>query len=261
MFQHRIVGAILISVLSICFAVGQIKPTIPGPSADYVRAGQLRWLTADALRRLGDRLERAGKERMTMTGTLTVAGQPAPIPFRMFWELPGRLRLESQISTGTKIVLFDGARLSGTVTRQDEDFVEGLFYDSAEHFFVGQMQGLATRFLGSRFRPYDAQGSSYAGPYYDIYEVSDSVAIGARKQPKLYYFNSNTLLLERVRYQHNRDQSRTNVEIQIANWQTLQGQSAPAQIVRFENGQPVLIVTIASVLISAKQNDGLFVVP
>jgi hypothetical protein len=212
--------------------------------------GRLRSRLREALTVLGDRMERAGKERVTLLGVLHTASQSQAIPVQIVWELPGRLRIESR----SGVLLFDGRRLTGATTRQEEALVETLFYDSAEHFFLGQAQGLATRFLGGRFRLDDGRAPDYRGSYYDVYEVSDPIELGApgRLQPKLYYVNSDTLLLERVRYQSNRDSSGPDVEIQIGPWQRGDGQSAPGRIVRLENGQAVFTLTVTSATIGPR---------
>jgi len=141
--------------------------------------------------------------------------------------------------------------------------METFLYDTAEHFFLGQAQGLGTRFLGSRFQLDDGTNPNYRGPYYDVYEVMDAVRLGApvRLQPKLYYVNSDTLLLERVRYQSNHDSSRPNVEIQMGLWRRGDGQSVPWRVVRLENDQPVFTLTVVSATIGPWQSDGLFRTP
>src|SRR5882724_9805409 len=58
----------------------------------YVRQAalmpQLRW----SLKALGDRLEKRGKERLTLIGTLTQTGDPQPLPFTAIREFSDRLR-------------------------------------------------------------------------------------------------------------------------------------------------------------------------
>src|SRR5262245_11289437 len=193
------------------------QPT-PTPSANsYVRRGLLQSRLRMALNALGDRLEKPGKERLTLVGTLRRQGNSQATPFRLFLEWPRRMRLEEQGSQ-QRVIGFDGSNgwaLGGTLSGADQEMIETLAFDSVDNFFLGQMQGVATRTLGSRFRLDDGATTNYTGPFYDIYQVTDRVKIGAanREQPKLFYFNSDTKLIERVYYQVRRDGSTANVEI------------------------------------------------
>lgn len=235
-----------------------VTPTTAGQA--YVRAGQLwpqlRW----HLRALGDRIERPGRERIAITGTIRRAGDSQALPMMLTLEFPDRLRLTVQDGLQQRIVTFNGqgaASVGPPLTPRERDFIETLVYDTAEHFFAGQTRGTATRWLGQRFRADDGTTPNYAGPYYDLYEVSDPAAV-ARQQVKDFYFNSDTLLLERVRYQVVRNGAQVEVETRISNWQQAQGQQAPRRIVRLEDGQPVLALTITALAISPRVDDASF---
>src|SRR5438309_1775463 len=75
---------------------------------DYVRMGklwpQLRW----NLEALGDRLEKPGKERLTITGTLNRAGDTQPLPVLLILQFPDHLRLETQGLGPHQIITFNG---------------------------------------------------------------------------------------------------------------------------------------------------------
>jgi hypothetical protein len=137
--------------------------------------------------------------------------------------------------------------------------IETLTYDSAEHFFAAQMQGNAMRFLGSRFRTDDGSSPDYNGPYFDIYKIADQIKPSAQERPaKLYYFNSDTFLLERVTYVINRDGSQVNVETSLSDWRAIEGQQVARRIERFENGKSVFVLTIRSAALGQRAEDGLF---
>ena len=229
----------------------------------YVRAAQvwpqLRW----HLKVLGDRIEKPGKERIAITGTIKRAGDSQELPMALTLEFPDRLRLTVQEGLQQRVVTFNGqaaASVGSALTSRELEFIETLVYDTAEHFFAGQTQGTAMRCLGQRFRADDGTTPNYTGPYYDLYEVSDQIkaAADARQQIKDFYFNSDTLLLERVRYQIVRNGVPVEVETRISNWQQAQGQQAPRRIVRLENGQPVLALTISALAIGPRIDDGSF---
>ena len=60
------------------------------------------------------------------------------------------------------------------------------------------MNGNATRFLGSHFRLDDGRDTAYNGPFYDVFQIGESLALkkeSSRKQLKDYYFNSKTKLV------------------------------------------------------------------
>lgn len=233
------------------------------PSAEYVRRGRLRPQLHAALGALGDRLEKPGKERLTLTGTITKAGRQQAIPVLLVWEFPGRLRLEEQVDGQRHTTVFNGnnARRNGnSLSRREEDLIETLIHDSVEHFLISQLDGAATRFLGSRFRLDDGTATNYEGPFYDLYETSELIKVGReiRRQTKVYYFNSDTNLLERVKYQVRRDGLATLVEVRLNNWHEVQGQKLPGEIVRLENDTPVLRFTITSTGIGSRGTDGIF---
>jgi hypothetical protein len=209
---------------------------------------------------LGDRLEKPGKERLILVGVLRRASKNNENrPARLILEFPDRLRLEEQ----DRVTVYnndDFISSAGALNKNEQDEVESLLFDFVDHFFIAQTQGAATRFLGSRFRLDDGSNPRYTGPFYELYQVTDRIAIkrGDREQPKLYFFNSDTLLLERVRYQIERDGASIKVEVLISGWRKVGGQQIPSNITRTENGEPVLSLSITSSTLGIKQNDGIF---
>jgi hypothetical protein len=184
------------------------------------------------------------------------------MPFRLFLELPHRMRLEEQ-GAQPRVTGFDGSSgwaLGSNLSDADQNVIETLIFDSADHFFLGQTQGMANRALGSRFRLDDGTDANYAGPFYDIYQVMDHVGTGStvRQQPKLFYFNSDTQLLERVRYRIERNGAAVNVETRITDWKRVNNQRVPSTITRLEDDKPALTITIASTVIGPRVADGAF---
>jgi hypothetical protein len=221
---------------------------------------QLRW----NLKMLGDRLENPGKERVTLTGTLSRATDTQLIPVVAILELPNRLNLTMQTGGQTRVLSFNGSQAVGVggaaPNSSEQDLIETLVYDTADRFFLTQMQRQATRTLGHRLRADNGSTANYPGPLYDVYEVFDQVSTTPqmRTQTKRYLFNSQSLLLERVQYSIGSGGSAVLVEIRMSDWQQVQGQQIPTRITRLENNQTVLTLTITSVVIGAKASDGLF---
>jgi hypothetical protein len=230
--------------------------------AAYVRSGNLSPKLIWHLKALGDRLEKHGKERLSVTATLSRAGSQAE-EVTAVWEFPDRLRLTRQKGNQTRDIAFDGEQVKAggnSLDEAEQDLLETLVYGSAEHFFDTQMEGMATRFLGSRFRLDDGSSAEYSGPYYDVYKVADQIKTSPdqREQLKLYYFNSDTLLLERVSYEITRNGATVKVEERLGDWTKEQGQQLARRIERFENGESVFVLTIGAARLSARADDGVF---
>jgi len=234
-----------------------------GNGGPYVRRSSLSPKLVWHLKAMGDRLEKPGTERLTLTGTLTRTNDPQTQAIVAVLEFPDRLRLTIQKGAENRVITFDREQAkaaANSLNTADEDVVETLVYDTAEHFFATQIQGMATRFLGSRFRMDDGSTGEYNGPYYDVYQVTDRVKTSAdeTEQLKLYYFNSDALLLERVSYEITRNGSPVKVEERIGGWTIEQGQQIPRRIERFENGQSVFVLTVRTAGLSRRVDDGAF---
>lgn len=239
---------------------GGAQSAAPLAAADYVQSSGLGSRLREALKAYGDRLERPGKERLTITGMLLRA-DAQPVPLALISEFPGRLRTAWHDGAGAHTLVFN-ERAAGNAPSLDQfeqALLETLAYDTAEHFFAGQMRGTAMRPLGSRFRPHDAP-VGYAGPYYDVYQTTETLPTrdASQQQGKFYYFNSDTLLLELVRYEVVRAGSVVPVEVRFREWRAVQGQQVPGRVERVEGGQVVLTLTLDNAAIAPRLEDGSF---
>ncbi len=268
--RTTILTATLIMLESALWAQTGVPGSGPaGPSVvklRYVHKGGIWPELREPLKLLGDRLERPGKERLILTGALSLQSYPQSIQMRMIWEYPGRFRLDQQAGAQNSAITFDGTqvrRTAGSLSDASVGLIETLLFDSAEHFFIGQMEGLATRCLGNYARTDDGQATDYTGPYYDIYLVSDQVSTRSsnREQLKLFYFNSQTYLLERIKYQLKQGDEPMNVEIRISDWNAVGDQLVPRSITRLENDSPVMTLVIASATVGPQADDSIFATP
>jgi hypothetical protein len=231
-------------------------------SPSRVRAGVLWPQLREYLKALGGRIEEPGKERLTLSGSINRVAQPG-VPFIAILEFPDRLRFETQAGPETGVIKYDG-RVSrdrwGALSNADRDLIESLVNDSVEHFFKVQAEGAPTRHLGNRFRADDGSSENYAGPYHDIFSLMETIKEGASStsQTKRYYFNSETRLLERVTYQVSRNGEDVKVETEFSDWKKVQDQQVAHRIVRLENGQAVITLTVTSANVAAQLDDGLF---
>ncbi len=99
----------------------------------YVRGAQvwpqLRW----HLKTLGDRIEKPGKERVTITGTIKRADDAQPLPMAVTLEFPDRLRLTVQDGLQQRVVTFNGQAansVGSALTAREREFIETLAYDT-----------------------------------------------------------------------------------------------------------------------------------
>lgn len=255
-----------------------VEMTVPTPQAEtsppvdgYVRRNQLWPQLHSAFGVIGDRLEKAGRERLVMTGTLTRAGAMTPNVFTLVREFPDRLRLEEQEGVQRRVSVYDRSTAAavkhGNRSRREADDIETLVFDTAERFFTAQAEGAAMRHLGDRFRlDDDGSNSGDASAHnssYNLYEVTDEVNTGssdtgARQQTKVYALNSNTFLLERVRYETTRDGEHVRVEVRLGDWRQEDGQMTPRHIERRENDRVVFSLDINSVVVAPRVADGAF---
>src|SRR6266852_5360082 len=100
----------------------------------YVRVAQvwpqLRW----HLKTLGDRIEKPGKERVTIAGTIKRAGDAQALPMTLTLEFPDRLRLTVQDGIQQRVVTFNGqaaASVGSVLTSSERELIETLVYDTA----------------------------------------------------------------------------------------------------------------------------------
>jgi hypothetical protein len=238
----------------------QNRPNVSkGKDKGYITRGRLSPRLLLHLNALGDRLEKAGKERLTITGELRSSAASPARALAATLEFPDKLRLGIQNGHQNRLLTFDKQDIKGQPATDELDLVESLTYDSAEHFFNTQMQGNAMRFLGARFRTDDGSNPDYNGPYFDIYKIADRIdASGEERAAKLYYFNSETLLLERVTYVINRNGSEINIETKLSNWRADGGQKVARRIERLENGKSVFVLNIQSAQFGSRAEDGIF---
>lgn len=268
-----------VSLSAVAFAAGGIMHRLPTASATldsrqnqpsvskskdkgYVHRGRLSPRLSMHLNALGNRLEKPGKERLIVTGELRSSSDTQVREISATLEFPDKLRLSIQNGYRNRVITFADQEIKAEqapVASDELDLIESLSYDSAEHFFSAQMQGTATRFLGSRFRKDDGSSPDYSGPYFEIYKIADQIKTSRQERAaKLYYFNSDTLLLERVIYVINRNGAEINVETKLSDWRVEDGQKVARGIERLENGRSVFVLKIRSTQFGRRADDGTF---
>lgn len=238
---------------------GQNQSDIDRGNKGYVNRSRLSPRLTLNLTALGNRLEKSGKERLTITGELYSTSDSQVREITATLEFPDKLRLGIKNGDQNRLLTIDAHKIQGQAESGELDLIESLSYDNAEHFFDTQMHGNAMRFLGSRFRTDDGSNPDYNGPYFDIYKIADRIdTSGEERAAKLYYFNSDTLLLERVIYVINRNGSEINIETKLSHWRDEDGQKVARRLERLENGKSVFVLNIRSAQFGRRADDGIF---
>lgn len=219
-----------------------VSRAAPAPASPYVTAAGLSPRLRAPFRALGDRLSRPGKERRLTEGELEAEGSPARRVL-VVYESPGSLRVTGP-GGADLLTPFEERGAARARSAAEEVLIETLFYDSAEHFFFAQAAGAATRLLGLQAIA-EGEGGAPPGPACDVYEVTEEVSAGGARRPvtKRYFFNSDTQLLEVVRYEEERGGETIPVEVRLGGWRRVNGQQVAASVVRFEGGRQVLSFT------------------
>jgi len=250
------IGSFVTSVARIGgWRAASAPPPAPPPVKQrvYVRAGAVWPQLRRNLDVLGDRLKKPGKEQLFLAGVLTRSGEDHVAPINLTLE-PGQ-RLSLSIAGGPpQLVSVHSTRApSSSLSERDRDLVEALLFDSAESFFLGQAAGAQTRFLGSQFQLDEPE---YSNRRFDLYAVTSTNEADSQRVDgsKTYYFDSDSGLLEMVRYQIQRAGIPVSIQITLRNWETESGETVARRIDRRENGAPVWSLTVNSAMVG-RSND------
>lgn len=233
----------------------------------YLRYSDVPFGLSRTVEVLGDRLLGPGKERIEWIGTLNPMDSNE-VAVRIIWEFPRKVRIEKQLGPeaghDVEVTVYDGKNLRnshGLVKLEDEDLIEMLTHDSVEGLFIGQMEGFALRFLGSRYRKRDESGN-LVGPSYDIHEVTDCSNVSGKYacQRKLYYFDSDTAVLREVNYflDPKRGRPPKRVKIELGDWSQVGDQLILGWMARYEDGVEVLSLSFTEATVSRGLEDGIF---
>lgn len=211
---------------------------------------------------MGDRLVVQGKERIVLVGTIT-RGATAPVAIQITRERSGKIRAEEGAGAAAKITGFNGKASwigSGVVGEEEEQLLDILANDTAEHFFALHASSAPWRFYGSKFQIGAPTKEEYTGPYYDIYEMVDTVSVGGKpiQRIKIYWLNWQSQLLDRVQYYLPRGNNRVVADTFLENWRAFGDQQFPARIRRVEDGKDIFTVTLTAASAIGTQVDNVF---
>jgi hypothetical protein len=198
---------------------------------------------AATLQKMGGRMMNASVAQVTLTGTTTDSkGSRAA---QIVVQAPGFMSYRE----GTSLALtFNGTQwgTSGPVPSNQEAILESFLAHFPDVVCLQIAGGGIWRRLGSHFRTVAGNPSSYAGPYWTMWEFSPTTRPGltagqALQQNVFVAIDESSWLISEVRVVTKAASGPpTVIETQFNNWVQQNGQWCPGQIVRLEGGQQVL---------------------
>jgi hypothetical protein len=226
------------------------QPSIAAAMGLYHSPAQIPAGVHDQYVALGNRVQKPGNERITLTGTLTDSFGASVV--QVVIELGGKLSVTWVGKPGQKVI-FNGANsLVGGNIAASADLLEAFVDDLPETMMWSIASGTGVRVLGQRFP--DASGGLC--DYFDV----PTLGKAAKKQTaatKRYCFDSKTRLLRSVRYMGAPAQGQTTVT-QFGNWMGVNGQAVAGNVVRLQNGIQVFQFQAQTAAVSPGVADSTF---
>lgn len=199
---------------------------------------------------MGDRLQKPGQERVTMTGTLMDSSGSTSA--QIITELGGKVSIVWMGPT-PKTLIFNGMAASATAaTTYDSDLLSAFVDDLAESLFLSMSQGTGFRLLGQRFNEGD-------GTFCDFYDVP--MPGKTNKQPpqfKRYCFDSTAGFLRFVQYSSTAAVSAPAAQTSFTGWHLVNGQAVPGQVTRLEGGKQVFSFQVLTAAVAPTAADATF---
>jgi hypothetical protein len=235
MFNTRLMTATLITVLAICGIAISIEDT-----------SQLPNMLAPQLDALGSRMTAEGKELTVYEGALTDSSgnmSAARVTIQS-----GMVKLEG-FKGAESVIAFDGNQSTGITNHADESTIETFLMDTAESLLATAGKTASVRLLGRNFVPDPLVDPGYAGPQYDIYDVTMPVVYKTTDamRAKQFLFDSDTHLLAKTVYYDRSVTPAIKIETRFSAWGTIDESLYPAQIDRYENDALVFSFTASTI--------------
>jgi hypothetical protein len=218
-------------------------------SGTFIGANDLPGELGIALKRMGGRLMSATSAATSLAGALTDGDGTRPVQITI--QAPGDLRFHENDTSRT--LAFDGKTWQTQNPKggkDDERIEESLLAHFPDAFFLQLANGGSLRRIGSRFRTDNGKTPNYTGPYWSVYEYSPATLANvpagkALQQSYLIALDESTWLISEVRVLVTSPGTALQVtQTKFNNWFQQAGQWYPGQIIRVENGQQVLSLTI-----------------
>jgi hypothetical protein len=165
-------------------------------------------------------------------------------------QVPGYLRYQD---SNSGVIAYNGTQWQSKNTsggQNDERIKESLLAHFPDSIFAQIADGGSVRRIGGRFRTDSGKTPNYTGPYWTMYAFSPSPRQGltwgqALPQSYLVALDEKTGLISEVRIILQTSKTTQLVtQTKFTQWTQQGGQWYPGQIVRLENGQQVLALTV-----------------
>jgi hypothetical protein len=231
----RLRAVMMIALMAVCAltVMGQVGT----PTAVFARFDRIPSLLQRQLNVLGNRMRDSGKQQTIYAGEVTdAAGKRSPA--QVIYQLPGLVSLVG-FKAGQGTLSFDGERAFGVISRDDQAVLDVFVMDLPEGMLASVQSSAAVRLLGRGFGPDPRSAKKYIGPRYDIIEVTAPTRSAADRSlnSKLYYYDSQTGLLQSTRYYDRSRSSAVKLETRFSEWRAIDGSLYPGRIEHFEAGQ------------------------
>jgi len=197
---------------------------------------------------MGDRLTAAGKAVVQLQGSLTDSGGTRSVTITV--QAPGYLLLQDN----TRSIAYDGIQWSvknGRGGQDDQRAQESLLAHLPDTLLLQLANYGTVRRIGGHFRTDDGKTAKYSGPYWTIYSFTPSVRAGLTKgealqQGYLVAIDEKTSLISEVRIVVSKapNQGAQVIQTKFNKWFQQGGQWYPGEILRTENGQQVLKLSV-----------------
>jgi hypothetical protein len=194
-------------------------------------------------RQLGNRFKSQSQSVSTAVGTLTVGGERHQLMLTRRQTTSGE-EVEVQIGDrGLKWNEQENLRgQSGPLSDEDRLLAERLILDSPDQFVLAQLRGAGYFTVVRNVRPDDA-GDDYSGPLWNVVRVDEPQPQDGNVQLfsswRLYYINTQTGLPDRIEYQLNGQDIRTD----FVEWTEQDGEKTPARVTWSSGGQVIMEYT------------------
>jgi hypothetical protein len=243
----RIGSIALVGLLSCSFLTVTFGEDSKSPENVYLQPSQIPSPLHFQFLALGNRLQKEGNERITISAILSDSSGSNSA--KVVMEKGGKLRIDK----GSDSLRFDAKDMSRSPSANEEELLESLVDDLPETLIETAAAGNGIRFVGQRF-------DNKQGELCDLY---DSMIPGKAnkknpRQTRRYCFDSTTKLLSWVQYSSDKKSNSPIIETKFRDWITVNGQAVPATVIRSKGGSPVFKLEAKEVQVSRAEADDLF---
>ena len=241
--------ALIACATSIILITRAATERAPAPSAQPRKTSKNRNLSLkpEALavsRRLGNRFKSMDQPVSTAVGTVTIGSEQHHLILKRRQTPDGE---DVDVQVGNRGLKWNAREaLQGSLPEADRLLAERLILDSPDQFVLAQLRGAGYFTVARNVRPTDA-GDDYNGPLWNVVRVDEPQPQDDNLRPfsswRLYYINTQTGLPDRIEYQLNGQDIRTD----FVEWNDQNGEKTPVHVRWSSGGQVIMEYTARNV--------------